>query len=70
MGSPEYRRELIKAANRTEFSLTATEVEDLLDWFENLPGEIFNELLHSGVSFPGGYIEYWKDNRDDTQEGE
>lgn len=51
--------------------MTADEVSDLLDWFASLPGEIFNELLHAGVEFPGGYIEYWKDNRDGTQqEGE
>lgn len=61
MGSPEFRRELIRAANRPEFDLDADRVAELLDWFEHMPGEIFNELLHSGVEFPDGYIRCWQD---------
>lgn len=60
----EFRRELIKAGNRSKYGLSATEVADLLDWFEHMPGEIFNELLHANVSFPDGYIDCWKDNRE------
>lgn len=67
MSEPQFRRDLIRAANRTEFSLTADEVSDLLDWFDSMPGEIFNELLHAEVEFPNGYIKCWKDlsNRDE-----
>jgi hypothetical protein len=59
LSEPQFRRELIRAANREPFHLNATEVSDLLDWFANMPGEIFNDLLHGGVEFPDGYVKCW-----------
>ena len=59
ISEPDVNRALIKAANREH--LTAKQIEDLLDWFDSLPGELFNELLEAGVPFPEGYIQCWKD---------
>lgn len=71
MGSRDFRRELIRAANLEPFNLNATEVADLLNWFEALPGEIFNDLLRREADFPKDYIEFWnehKENRDEEDE--
>lgn len=70
MEPANFRRELIKAANRKPHRLTAREVAAMLDWFENLSGEAFNELLHTGVDFPDGYIKCWRDLGDDDGEEE
>lgn len=65
MSEPDVNRALIKAANRAPFHFDATQVEDLIDWFDSLPGELFNELLEAGVPFPDGYIQCWKDLHDE-----
>lgn len=63
MGTHEFRRELIRAANLGPHRLTADQVASMLAWFDSLPGEEFNRLLHEGVEFPNGYIEYWRESR-------
>lgn len=64
MDASDFRRGLIKAANRRK--MTAREVASMLDWFENLPAEVFNELR--GVDFPNGYIKCWQDLGDENGE--
>jgi len=40
----------------------------MLAWFESLPGEEFNRLLHEGIEFPNGYIDCWRESEDHEEE--